>query len=58
MYALSPRAEGIHIRQIPPAHVTTYLQIIITMEVNFFYSTVASTLNIFYEYEICINYIL
>ena len=24
MYALSPRASGIHIRQIPPAHVTTY----------------------------------
>ena len=23
MYALSPRALGIHIRQIPPAHVTT-----------------------------------
>ena len=24
MYAQSPRAEGIHIRQIPSAHVTTY----------------------------------
>ena len=24
MYALSPRALGIHIRQIPRAHVTTY----------------------------------
>ena len=24
MYALSPQASGIHIRQIPPAHVTTY----------------------------------
>ena len=24
MYALSPRALGIHIRQIPPAHVTTF----------------------------------
>ena len=24
MHALSPRASGIHIRQIPPAHVTTY----------------------------------
>ena len=23
MYARSPRAEGIHIRQIPTAHVTT-----------------------------------
>ena len=24
IYALGPRASGIHIRQIPPAHVTTY----------------------------------
>ena len=24
MYVLSPRASGIHIRQIPPAHVTAY----------------------------------
>ena len=24
IYALSPRASGIHIRQIPPAHVTTF----------------------------------
>ena len=24
MYARSPRAEGIHIRQIPRAHATTY----------------------------------
>ena len=24
MYAVSPRASGIHIRQIPSAHVTTY----------------------------------
>ena len=27
IYALSPRASGIHIRQIPPTHVTTYTQI-------------------------------
>ena len=24
LHALSPRALGIHIRQIPPAHVTTF----------------------------------
>ena len=27
MYALSPRASAIHIRQIPPAHVTTYTNV-------------------------------
>ena len=27
MYALSPQASGIHIRQIPRAHVTTYTYI-------------------------------
>ena len=27
MYALSPQVLGIHIRQIPPAHVTTYTSI-------------------------------
>ena len=27
VYALSPRASGIHIRQIPCAHVTTYTYI-------------------------------
>ena len=26
MYALSPRAEGIHIRQIPYGHVATYIK--------------------------------
>ena len=28
MYALSPQASDIHIRQIPPAHVTTYTYIL------------------------------
>ena len=38
MYALSPRAcgpraLGIHIRQIPPAHVTTYTYVYVHMYV-------------------------
>ena len=35
MYVLSPRALGIHIRQIPPAHVTTYTNISLATNLPF-----------------------
>ena len=40
MYALGPWASGIHIRQIPPAHVTTYTKCmyIFTSSLQYTYS--------------------